>query len=66
MRVVHYSSLYEPRGIPAHATAWRLVEQPFPRAPSASPSPLRAEALHCRQADNRIPSTKASKLRLWV
>jgi len=38
---------------------------PSPGAPSASPSPLRAEALHCRQADNRTRNTKASKPKLW-
>ena len=65
MRVIHHSSLYEPRGIPAHATAWRLVEQAFPRGSLCLP-PLRAEALHCRQADNRIRNTKAPKLKLWI
>jgi hypothetical protein len=45
------SSIYEPRGIPAHATAWRLAEQPFPRG-SPLPPLCGQEALHCRQAEH--------------
>ena len=37
-----------------------------PGLPSAPLPPLRAEAFHCRQADNRMQTQKASKLRRWI
>ena len=66
MRVVHYSSLYEPRGIPAHATAWRLVEQPFPRGFPLLPSPLCGQRRSTAARRTMLRNTKASKLKLWI
>jgi hypothetical protein len=66
MRVVHHSSLYEPRESPRTQPPGAWWSNPSPGAPSASPSPLRAEALHCRQADHRMQNAKASKLKRWI
>jgi hypothetical protein len=66
MRVVHCSSLYEPRGIPAHATAWRLVEQPFPRGSLCLPLPSAGRGAPLPPGGQSNSEHKMSKLRLWI
>ena len=60
MRVVD-TSLYEPRENPATQPPGARWSSPSPGAPLCSPPPLRAEAFHCRRADNRMQTQKACK-----
>ena len=66
MRVVHFVAL-RTAGNPRARNRLALGGATLPPGlPSASPSPLRAEALHCRQADQSNAKHKVSKLKLWI
>jgi hypothetical protein len=65
MRVVHFHFTNR-GGTPAYATAWRLVEQPFPRGSPLPPPPLCGQRRSTAARRPMLQSTKVSKLKLWI